>query len=402
MYKLIGALPPESYYMMTSFYNIDPTALRLGQWLAGEYVFYDRPTATKDQLKSQATQPPAAADRRQWAVRLKTAIRKSKAIGIVTGIPIIFSQVWDIYHQGKRLINDQPSIGRILGFSDYGPAMLGSYLLHRATRRQLGIFLFDIYKGNDFFFPGNPISRWLEPRIFQAADKIIVTNQGTKDFYMKRYGAEVGLKITVIHNSSFPEAYQSLHTPYSPQPPYQILFTGSIYWAQIRSLQNLVAAVNGLSDLDIRIKIYAPHPKDYLASYGISGPQVDVSVAAPDQMAQIQNEADILFLPLSWHTKSPDIINTATPGKLTDYLIASRPILVHAPASTYLVRYTREHDCAMIVDQEDTVQLQQAIRLLLTDLPRANQMISSAAKLFEQNHNAHHSGQLFRSTLLED
>jgi len=62
-------------------------------------------------------------------------------------------------------------------------------------------------------------------------------------------------------------------------------------------------------------------------------------------MSEIQTQADILFLPLSWHTKSQKIIDTATPGKLTDYLISNRPILIYAPASTFLAQYAKKIIC---------------------------------------------------------
>jgi len=64
---------------------------------------------------------------------------------------------------------------------------------------------------------------------------------------------------------------------------------------------------------------------------------------------------DCLFLPLSWHTKSQAIIDTATPGKMTDYLISGSPILIHAPASTFLVKYARENNFAEIVDTEEKI-----------------------------------------------
>jgi len=396
MYNLIGSLPPEAYYIMTSFYNIDATALRLGRWLAGEYIFYDNPKGTKETLKDQANQPTTPTNRRRWAIKLKTAIRKSRIIGALTGIPIVALQVADMVRRGRQVIRDK-QIDLIVGFSDYGPTMLSVYWLHRLTHLPFRLFMFDIYKGNDFFFPGNLIAPWLEPKLMRQAEMIIVNNEGTRQFYIKRYGDWIVDKIQMVYNSSDPSAYLALQSPYHPAPPYTILFTGSIYWPQIRSLQNLIKAVNQLDDLDIRVKLYAPHSPDYIASYGLSGPRIDISVASPAEMAQIQSRADILFLPLSWGTKSPGIIGTATPGKLTDYLVAGRPILVHAPEWSHLSQYARENNFALVIDQEDTEQLKNGIRKLLTDAPYANQLIENAKDTFQRNHTIASNVARFRS-----
>jgi len=399
MYNLIGALPPESYYMLTSFYHIDATALRLGQWLPGDYIFYDRPTATKEELRAQATAPSAAPiSRRAWAMRLKTVIRKFPLAGALAGVPVVLLQIADIYRCGRQTIRNR-EIRMIMGFSDYGPAMVGSYLLHRVTRLPLYLFMFDIYKGNNLFFPGNPLSNFFEPRLVRAAERIVVNNEGIRQFYIKRYGNWIADKIELVYNSSDPQPYLQLQNPYQPKSPYTILFTGSIYWPQIRSLQNLVKAVGEIDDLDIRIKLYAPHPPAYIASYGLSGPKIDISVASPTEMAKIQSQADILFLPLSWHTKSPGIISTATPGKLTDYLVAGRPMLIHSPNWSYLSQYAKENDFAAVVDEEDIEQLKNSIRQLLTDTAYANKLIANAQTTFFRNHTITGNAAKFRSLL---
>ncbi|MBN2585370.1 glycosyltransferase [Patescibacteria group bacterium] len=396
MYNLIEALPPESYYMMTSFYNIDSTMLRLGRWLSGTYLFYDRVGATKEQLQAQANQSQAPTGRRGFATRLKTAIRRSKAMGTLTGIPVIALQVIDMVRCGRQAIRER-DVRLLVGFSDYGPTMISVYYIHRVTRLPFRLFMFDIYKGNDFFFPGNLIANWLEPRLMRAAQMIIVNNEGTRQFYIKRYGSWISDKLRLIHNSSDPAAYLALQTTYQPRPPYTILFTGSIYWPQIRSLQNLVRAVENITDLEIRIKLYAPHSADYLAAYNLTGPKIDVSVASPTEMAKLQSQADILFLPLSWETKSPGIIGTATPGKLTDYLVAGRPILIHSPEWSHLSQYAKANGFAEVVDQESIAALQTAIRRLLTDVGYAQELIAKAQRTFFANHTTEKNAAAFRS-----
>ena len=230
------------------------------------------------------------------------------------------------------------------------------------------------------------------------AEKIIVTNNGTLNYYAKEYGEEISKKITIIYNSTFPEPYLKLHTDYNPKPPYNILYTGRIYWPQIRSLKNLIKAIEEIKDIDINLKIYCPNPKDYLEKLGIvETEKIKIFSAPPQKMPQIQTQADILFLPLSWHTKSQKIIDTATPGKLTDYLITNRPILIHAPSSTFLAQYAKENNFALVVDEEDIEKLKNAIKTLLFNLEFAKQIIENAKATFFKNHDANFNALTFQN-----
>jgi len=120
-------------------------------------------------------------------------------------------------------------------------------------------------------------------------------------------------------------------------------------------------------------------------------------------MPIIQSNADILFLPLSWGTKSQAIIDTATPGKLTDYLIAGRPILIHAPASSFLVKYAKENNFAYIVDDENIEKIKEGIKKIVNELKYANMIIDNSRKMFFKNHDANKNREkfndLFKSNL---
>ena len=129
------------------------------------------------------------------------------------------------------------------------------------------------------------MSKIFEPKLFKEAEKVIVTNEGTKEFYIKRYGKSVRQKIVVIHNAAFPEPYFASKTEYQPTSPFSILFTGRIYWPQIGAIKNLIQAVREINDLDIRLDIYCPNPHQYLEKIGIEKDEkIKVSVATPQEM----------------------------------------------------------------------------------------------------------------------
>jgi glycosyltransferase involved in cell wall biosynthesis len=387
LYCLLRDTKPEEfdYTILTSFYNIDALSAKVGNWLPGDYAFYDKPSATKQEAQNPAATTGQTG--RSAVAKLKHLMKRVAVIRALAGIPVILSQILAIYRTGKKVALAKNS-ELIMAFSDYGPALISSYFLHKKTKLPLYLFMFDLYQGNFFPFPGGPLARIFEPKLFKAAEKIVVTNDGTKAFYVKRYGESVADKIHVIHNAAFGGAYKELATTYDPKPPYTILFTGRIYWPQIGALKNLVKAVEEMNDPNFTLKFYCPNPKEYLKRIGIDSPKIEWSVAAPKEMPAIQSSADILFLPLSWGTKSQQIIDTATPGKLTDYLAAGRPMLIHAPATSTLVAYAKQRQFAEVVDTEDTRALQVAIRKIVSDIPASRKLVENAKKTFDENHEA--------------
>jgi len=396
IYNLLRNLPKDSYCILTSFYNIDNIAAKTNTWLKGKYIFYDKISAS-DLLRTQSEitkEHPS----RLILNKLKYLVKRIWFLGALGGTFIMGSQIIMIIRAGIKTIKKE-KIKIMIGFSDYGPAIISTYFLNKITKKPYYIFLFDIYKDNFYpVFPASILAKIFEPKILKNAEKIIVTNEGTLNFYAKEYGEKIRKKIIIIHNSTFSEHYLNLYNDYDPKSPYTILYTGSIYWPQIRSLKNLIKAIEEINDIDINLKIYCPNPKDYLKKIGITeSKKVKILIASPQKMPEIQTQADILFLPLSWHTKSQKIINTATPGKLADYLISNRPILIHAPSSTFLTQYAKKNNFAYVADEENIEKLKSAIKTLLFDKAFTKQIIENAKSTFFKNHDANKNASIFQS-----
>lgn len=395
MYTLMRDLPPESYVMLTSFYNIDSTSARIGSWLSGTYIYYDNPRASRDSIHDEPTTLEKKG--RSFIYTLRHIAKQSSIVRTIIGIPIIFTQLYMIIVQGRRAVRTH-SINTIIGFSDYGPALIGAYILHCITKLPLKLYLFDVYKGSMYPFPGALLAFLFEKRMILAATQIIVTNRATADLYVQRYGSDTAKKILVIHNPTSSEHNAVQHTPYAPQGPYKIVFTGSVYWPQIGSLQNLVTAIKGTS---IRLEIYSPTPESVLEQNGLLTENVDFRGAAPSSdMPKVQGDADLLFLPLSWNTQGQVIIDTATPGKLDDYLTSGRPMLIHAPKSSCVAQYGKENNFALVVDEDDPVLLRKRLLAFFKDpLERGNELIQHAYDFHDKNFTTERNVALFNSIL---
>jgi glycosyltransferase involved in cell wall biosynthesis len=188
---------------------------------------------------------------------------------------------------------------------------------------------------------------------------------------------------------------------YAPYPPFAIIFTGNVCWAQLHSILNLIQAAKLLSDLPLNIRLYVPVSVPELVEALRGQPRITLAAAHQSEMPRIQSEATLLFLPLAWHTESPDIIATATPGKFTDYLASGRPMLIHAPEYAFVSRYARQHQLGLVVDQDSPELLATAIREYLQRPERGKTYITNALAMFQNNYEAGKSARILAETLNE-
>jgi glycosyltransferase involved in cell wall biosynthesis len=284
------------------------------------------------------------------------------------------------------LLVQRRNIRGLVGISDAGPALISTYLLSRLCRLPYVIYLFDLYLGNDLGILANYLARVFEPIVMKRAAAIFVTNEGIAEYYRRRYGH--AFKPVLLYNSIFPTQYERLRTPYMAVHPYRIVFTGSVYWAQEQSLLNMIQALDELRDPEILLDLYVPNPPESIIKHIGNRNNIRISAAPASEVPRIQCGASILFLPLSWNTASPDIIATATPGKLTDYLASGRPILIHAPPYAWVNQYAKQEDFGLVVDEENIQQLRNSVLKLIADRRFALRLIRNATKTFYKNHDA--------------
>jgi glycosyltransferase involved in cell wall biosynthesis len=80
--------------------------------------------------------------------------------------------------------------------------------------------------------------------------------------------------------------------------------------------------------------------------------RIRFSEVTPGQVPEIQSEADVLLLPLK-----KGIAKTATPSKLTAYLLSSKPVIATVEADSDVANILNEGNCGFIVDPEDEDEL---------------------------------------------
>lgn len=391
LYNLFSLFPVDSYVVLTSADAIDPRSAATGFWLAGKYLYYDR---DGDVEVPRNWKPGDPAGEIPIHHRVVSWIRRIPRVGkaLLDGLYLLV-HVPRVVRTADTVIRKEGITG-LLGISDEGLAMLGTYLVHKISGLPYSLYFFDLYLGNDLSFFARGIARILEPRLIRNARLVIVTNEAAGEYLRRKYGSSFRLEI--LHNSAFPEDFEGLRKTAAEDLPLRILFAGNIYWPQEAAVLNMIAAMDLLQDIPVEFVLYCPNPPESIRTAVAGRPNVRLTSAPQSEMPRVQCEADLLFLPLAWGTEAPDIIATASPGKFTDYLASGRPMLVHAPDDSYVSRYAKMHDLGIVVDRDDVHALEGAVRTFFRGPERGDHYVENALQIFKENHDARkNSGRLW-------
>jgi glycosyltransferase involved in cell wall biosynthesis len=239
------------------------------------------------------------------------------------------------------------------------------YLASRLTGARFYAYLLDQFSHMINFGLGESFLRHLEPMIMKGAAAVIVPNE----FLAVQVRRQFSVEPMVIHNPCDLSSYEAARAgrPDASGNDDRIVYTGQVGTLHFAAFHNLLAAIDSLGRENTRLHLYTIQTRPYLEERGICGPVVFHQHAPLSAMPLIQGQANILFLPLAVHSSHPEIARTAAPGKMGEYLAARRPILVHAPADSFLAWYFRRHDCGLVVDRDDPAELAHALRRLLSD-----------------------------------
>lgn len=207
--------------------------------------------------------------------------------------------------------------------------------------------------------------RWLASRfervILPRAAGVIAANE----FLAAEYRRRCGIEVVVIHNPTEVDLGAAQPQETTGTGETRIVYTGSVYHAHSDAFRNLQAAMDQIGQPGLRLHLYTSQSRADLEEAGVTGTAVAHPHVPLAEALRLQREGNVLFLPLAFHSPIPEIIRTSAPGKMGEYLASGRPILVHAPADSYVSWYFRKHGCGLVVDQNDARSLADALRELL-------------------------------------
>ena len=226
-------------------------------------------------------------------------------------------------------------------------------------------YLFDDYLNQWPDTTRRNIARFFESKIFHGSVGIIVPNEFLQREILSRYA----ISATVVHNPCRnPDIGKGDNVLRIYHDEIKIVYTGAIYHVNFEAFRNLITALDSLNGSRVRLHLYTAQPPEWLVSQQICGQQVVCHDHLPDsEIVEIQSDAHILFLPLSFDSVIPEVIRTSAPGKLGDYLASGTPILATAPEDSYVSWYLKKYECGLVVDQPDPSLMLNAIQRIIED-----------------------------------
>ncbi len=249
------------------------------------------------------------------------------------------------------------------------------FLASRLARVPFIAYLFDDYVYQWADPKIRRVASWFANRMIRKSEGVIVTNEFLGDEYRERYDVECA----IIRNPGFEQVGEGEPDLKSRERvDVSIVYTGAIYHAHFDAFHRLLEAISLLERQNVRLHLYTTQSRGELSRHGIVGPLVLHDHLPVSEVASVQRQADILFLPLAFDSPIPEVIRTSSPGKMGEYFAAGRPVLVHAPSDTFLAYYCRQHECGLVVDQPESVRLSEAITKLMDNPSLRARLISKA------------------------
>lgn len=379
----LGALPRGSYSILTS----ERRAFETGsgtEWLAAKYHFLGEETAEPSQ------HPQAEPAARSWTSSLHRLPRPLQPLlRIARDVYEVSFRSRAVDREAIRIIREERP-DAVLATSDDGVFLVAAYRAARATDSRLFVLLLDVYAGNNYSIVKRVLARVFERRILRYAKTVFVTNARAQEHYRILYGID---SIVAEHPSPPTATTPAKRAGREPV----LLYTGSIYWAQSEAMRDLIDALALLPH--VRLRLLTEQSKEDLRRLGLDGPQVEIARCSVSEVRTSQARADVLFLPLGFTKRGMDVIRTAAPGKMAEYLVSGVPILVHAPADSYVSRDARALGWGSVVDGRDAQSLADTIKTLLTDDALRQRLVANAFRIAAARHNEATGSELFRREL---
>jgi glycosyltransferase involved in cell wall biosynthesis len=199
------------------------------------------------------------------------------------------------------------------------------------------------------------LRNWLDDRfanVYRQARSRLCVSPAMSRFYEERYGAPAA----VIYPSRAADCADFAGPPArlaDRDKQFTIVFAGTInsrgYVQALTSLQKALEPVDG------RLLIFGPLTADEAQQAGLSHRNTGIRglLSSTELLMTLREEADTLFVPMSFDAADRTNMEMAFPSKLADYTATGVPLLIYGPNYCSAVAWAHENPgVAEIVESE--------------------------------------------------
>jgi glycosyltransferase involved in cell wall biosynthesis len=234
--------------------------------------------------------------------------------------------------------------------------------------------VFDLWEENAYGAVQRALARLLERRILEQANAVVVWCEEAAEHYRRKHG--VACEVLPIPIDPPDEAEGE------PSGGGEVLVAGAVYWAQEDAVRRLLRAAKHVP----RARVVMLGDEPNLRKRGIVADGFEPTMGGREFQRRVAR-ADVLFLGLSIRSPHPEVIRTATPARLPEYMASGRPLLVHAPAGSHVAEYARGEDFAEVVAEPDDAALAEGLGRVVADPARAAERARRARRLALERHD---------------
>jgi len=224
--------------------------------------------------------------------------------------------------------------------------------------------------------------------IYRQANSRLCVSPYMQEFYQKQYGVEG----SVLYPSRAKDV-----AVFEQPPDKSIKSSTSLVFAYAGSINtrayanSLISLAKVLEETGHHLVIYSPLSQESINQVGLNQLNITTHSLIPYQklLHTLREEADILFVPMSFEEDHCFNMKIGFPSKLADYTAIGLPLLVWGPAYCSAVRWVKENPgVAELVENQEMTALADSIKKL-TESPEYRYKLATNALIMGFNHFSH-------------
>jgi glycosyltransferase involved in cell wall biosynthesis len=228
------------------------------------------------------------------------------------------------------------------------------------------------------------VKNWAEKtfgQCYRAAVSRLCVSSSMEESYSKRYG--VGG--TVLYPSRAKDCdVVSAPVLRSREKGTGLVFAyaGTVNYKGYGDLLRMLAET--LEKSESQLVIFGPVTESKAAAFGLRRSNITLGGQLPSAqlIERLKNEADVMFLPMSFAPRDRQNMEISFPSKLTDYTLTGLPLLIVGPNYCSAVRWAKENPgVAEVVETVESALLQAAVDRLVENVAYRQQLAACALKV---------------------
>ena len=249
---------------------------------------------------------------------------------------------------------------------------------------------------------GRETEKWIKRLVAYASTHIAISPQMAEEFG-RRYGNDWTWFTTLTD----PDGYLSQPRNIPPNAPVQFVYAGNLSYGRWLEICQLGLAIRELGANRISAKLTVYGSPAHIRLYGskLQNAGIEIREWVPvDELGGVFHNADVLVHVESSH--DPDIrraIRLSLSTKISQYMMAGRPILGIGPSELASMQFIRDSNAGVVFDFEKSEDLLESIRNMICKRSHLEQLGANgrekAMAVFEGESQRKRFRQIIRETV---